>query len=144
MSTIDKAHSEMILTALGFDSIFSAPKSLLTALASKSEYATKFYVKHDDDSDYLFVCDMERNGNSVYHDGISGDNVPILFDAEFINETENPHYYAYDASKVNHFELRKMGINIFAVSDAYWIFGKDGGEFVKDHRALAVTRNMEH
>ena len=145
MTTIDKAHAEMTLTALGFDSLFAAPKSLLTALAAKNEYASKFYPKHDDDSDYMFICDMERNGNSIYHDGISGQNVPILFDAEFINDTENPHYYAYDASQdADHRnQLRKMGINIFSVSDAYWVFGREGGEFVKDHRALAITKSNE-
>ena len=145
MTTIDKAHAEMTLTALGFDTIFSAPKSLLIALAAKNEKAEYFYPHHDDDSDYMFICDMERNGNSVYHDGISGDNVPILFDAEFINETSNPHYYAYDAEKGanNHHDLRKQGINIFAVSDAYWVFGRDGGQFEKDHRALAITRQKE-
>ena len=145
MTTIDKAHAEMILTALGFDTIFSAPKSMLIALAAKNEKAKKFYPHHDDDSDYMFICDMERNGNSVYHDGVSGDNVPILFDAGFINETDNPHYYAYDGGQdANHkHDLRKQGINIFAVSDAYWVFGREGGEFVKDHRALAITRQKE-
>ena len=146
MTTLDKAHSEMILTALGFDSMFSAPKSLLTALGNKNQYARKFYPKHDDDSDYMFVCDLERNGNSVYHDGLSGDNVPILFDAEFINETDNPHYYEYDPQfhGGDHYQLRKQSINIFAVEDAYWVFGREGGEFIKDFKAVAITKQLEH
>ena len=149
MSTYDKAHTEMTLTALGFDSLFAAPPELIQSLSAKEEFhARRFRVKHEDDSNYMFVADLERSGAGVFHDGFSKSNCAINFDGTYHHQLDNPHYYEFDPTKGNYgstsaHELHKVSPFIFSVCDAYWAFGPNGGEFIKDAATLPLISEIE-
>ena len=150
MSTYDKAHTEMTLTALGFDSLFAAPPELIQSLSYKEEWkASHFRIKHEDDSNYMFVADLERSGAGIFHDGFSKSNCAINFDGTYHHATDNPHYYEYNptlgtyAETAKSFALHKVSPNIFSVSDAYWAFGPNGGEFIKDAQTLPLINEIE-
>ena len=143
MSTIDRAHAEMTMTALGFDTLFPAPRPLVRSLTqTKTETKNSSGLKIEDDSDYMFVADLERNGSGVYHDGFTQTNCPINFDGTYINEMNNKHYYEYNGQSKT-YDLRKVSPNIYAVSDAYWTFGPNGGEFIKDAQAIQMIAEIE-
>ena len=147
MSTYDRAHSEMTITALGFDSLFAAPPELVQALSVPATAHNKhFRVLHEDDSNYMFVADLERSGAGVFHDGVTKSNVAINFDGTYANGMNNPHYYEYDptqSTETTQYQLRKFSPHIFAVSDAYWAFGPNGGEFIKDAATIAIISEIE-
>ncbi|WP_458455091.1 hypothetical protein, partial [Methanobrevibacter sp.] len=149
MSTYDRAHSEMTLTALGFDSLFAAPPELIKALSIPGNITNnKFRMLHEDDSNYMFVADLERSGAGIFHDGLSKTNVAINFDGTYQNGVNNPHYYEYDPAQgittnSNAYQLRKFSPHIYAVSDAYWAFGPNGGEFIKDAATIAIINEIE-
>ena len=148
MSTCDRAHSEMTLTALGFDSLFSAPPDLIKALSvDKTQTNKNWRSMREDDSGYMFVADLERNGQGQFHDGFSESNCSINFDGTYINEKNNAHYYARDpsisATLADQFALHKVSPHIFAVCDAYWTFGPNGGEFIKDASTVAFIQQAE-
>ena len=144
MSTNCNAFSEMVMTSLGFDSLFSASRELTTAVSPIKQsilLANCYRPLLHDDSDFMFVVDLERNGSGTFCDGYSGRNVSIDFQANYINSTNNPHYYAYNEAKA--FKIRDEGMpNLFAVGDAYWVFTEKGGEFIKDAavQQLSVER----
>lgn len=148
MSTCDRAHAEMTLTALGFDSLFSAPPDLIKALSVDRTQTNKNWRNmREDDSGYMFVADLERNGQGQFHDGFSESNCSINFDGTYINEKNNAHYYARDpsisATLDQQFVLHKVSPHIFAVCDAYWTFGPNGGEFIKDASTVAFIQQAE-
>ena len=121
--TLDKAHAEMILANLNMDSLFSAPDELIEALTKdRSVGAT---LKKIDDSDYMLVFNLERFGNGCFCDGITDNPVPINFQANFMKGTQNPHYYSDN-------KLLQHNVNLFVVSDAFWVFNGNGCQFVKD------------
>lgn len=147
MSTLETAHSEMILNALELDSLFSAPQELLTALKTNRKTNKDYTIKTKDDSDYMLVLPLERLGSGCFNDGITGQTIPVNFTATYIEGINNPHYYELDVDNsvyanrggVNpvpfnglQFNLRKTNINLYIVSDCWWIFGENGGEFIKD------------
>ena len=123
-STLDKAHSEMILANLNMDSLFSAPDELIEAL-TKDRRISAYGDKNKDDSDYMLVFNLERFGNGCFCDGLTDNPVPINFQANFMNGTENPHYYQNG-------KLLQHNINLFIVSDAFWVCNREGCRFVKD------------
>ena len=126
-STLDKAHAEMILESLNFDSMFTAPESLIEALTRKrqlNQYDEPI-CSGKDDSDYMMVFNLERFGSGCYCDGLTDNPVPINFQANFIDGTKNIHYY-----KGNDFVPQNL--NLFVVSDAFWVCNRNGCQFVKD------------
>jgi hypothetical protein len=115
------------------DTLFAAPRSLIKALtANKEKRNDKFYgVDREDDSDFMLVVDLERNGSGIFSDGISGINVPIRLEATYLQGRNNPHFYEYNGES-DSYELRKQSANIFTVSDACWLLTPNGPIFVKD------------
>ena len=45
--------------------------------------------------------------------------------------TENPHYY-YQEIREGPIEFHPQNINLFVVSDAFWVCSPNGCQFVKD------------
>ena len=123
-STLDKAHAEMIISNLNMDSLFSAPDELIEAL-TKDRTLQLYGTKGKDDSDYMLVFNLERFGNGCFCDGLTDNPVPINFQANFINGTNNPHYYQNG-------QLLQQNVNLFIVSDAFWVCNRDGCQFIKD------------
>ena len=165
MSTFDRSHAEMCLTALGMDSLFTAPKSLINAYCANGSMnrtndkndGRKLFdnyhwrLKREDDSDYMFVCDLERNGSGTYADGITAINCAISFDGEMENGNNNNHYYEFNPTKdaypenktsIPSYNLKQYAPLLFTVSDAYWIFNEYGGEFIKDQTTTAIRRKI--
>jgi hypothetical protein len=104
--------------------LFSAPDELIEALTK--DRTAEWSLKKLDDSDYMLVFNLERFGNGCFCDGLTDNPVPINFQANFMNGTQNPHYY--DASG----KLLQHNLNLFIVSDAFWVCNKDGCQLVKD------------
>ena len=125
-STLDKAHAEMIISNLNMDSLFSAPDELIEALTKDRGTNGSWTLKKIDDSDYQLVFNLERFGNGCFCDGLTGNPVPINFQANFMNGTHNPHYY--DKSG----KLLQQNVNLFVVSDAFWVCNRNGCQFIKD------------
>lgn len=144
MSTCDRTFSEMTLSALSMDTLFAAPRSMINALAQNpTERNDKFYgVKKEDDSDFMLVCDLERAGAGIYSDGVSGINVPIRFEATYLQGRNNPHYYEYDGNNGT-YNLRKVAPMIFTVSDACWLLTEAGPLFIKDANKRELTLQTE-
>lgn len=146
MTTLEKAHSEMILTGLGMDALFSAPPEVLESLTRNRGKNADWSIKYKDDSDYMMVLTLERYGAGCFCDGMNGINIPINFHANYINGESNPHYFELDVNKSEYkdrettldskdglaFPLRQNNVNLHLVSDCFWIFGPNGGEFIKD------------
>ena len=128
-STLDKAHAEMILESLNLDSLFEPAKELVESLTKDRGFCNSWSLKIRDDSDYMLVINLERYGNGCFCDGITDINVPVNFQANYINSTRNPHYYDMTG------ELHAHNINLFIVSDAFWVFNEQGGQFIKDINA---------
>lgn len=154
LSTNSCEFSEMSIAALGFDTLFAGSKEFInsiTPIEKKLVNNKVFRYLRDDDSDFMFVCDMERNGSGTYSDGFSGRNVPVGFTANMINGISNPHYYAYnpikhrdDQNVDNCFDLwPNMKVNIYAVGDAYWKFDTNGGRFLKDSEIVNLVQERE-
>ena len=127
--TLDRAHAEMIIESLNMDTLFTAPDELIEALTKDRGSANEWTLRKKDDGDYMLVINLERYGNGCFCDGLSGQNVPINFQANFIKGTQNPHYYTYEDNKYN---LHQHNLNLFIVSDAFWVCNKDGCQLVKD------------
>ena len=123
-STLDKAHAEMIIANLNMDSLFSAPDELIEAL-TRDRTDLSYGTKYKDDSDYMLVFNLERFGNGCFCDGLTDNPVAINFQANFMNGTNNPHYY--DGGR-----LLQNNINLFIVSDAFWVCNSNGCQFIKD------------
>ena len=129
-STLDKAHAEMIIESLNMDTLFTAPDELIEALTKDRGTAGDQKIqKKKDDGDYMLVINLERFGNGCFCDGLSGQNVPINFQANFIKGIQNPHYYTYENGSYN---LNQHNVNLFIVSDAFWVCSRDGCQFIKD------------
>ena len=157
MSTIDREFAEMELNALGFNTFFNASKSFLNAIAPRDVNPCNVAeVQNEDDSDFMFIIDLERNGRGITHDGYSKDNAQINLDATYIEGNLNSHYHEADIENlmityisedaditVKKYKLRQYPVQIFAVCDAYWIFNSDGGDFIKDYAAVELVQNKE-
>ena len=131
-STIDKAHAEMIIENLNFDTLFTAPDELIEALTVDRGQCDEYnHAMKKDDSDYMLVFNLERFGNGCYCDGLSGQNIPINFQADFMYGTKNHHFYDYSfGSGIT--QRPPQNINLFIVSDAFWVCNRDGCKFIKD------------
>lgn len=129
-STLDHAHSEMILNALGMDTLFSAADELLEALTVDRGLYTDVTLKKKDDSDYMLIFNLERFGSGCFCDGMSGTNVPINLDANFMNGNNNSHYYKRTTDLQKQFNPHN--VNLIIISDAFWICGPNGCEFIKN------------
>ena len=129
-TTLDNSHSEMILTALGMDTLFSAADELLEALTRDRKTYDAWTLKKKDDSDYMLIFNLERFGSGCFCDGMSGTNVPINLDANYIRSTDNPHYYKREPDLTKTFHSHN--INLIVLSDAFWVCGPNGCEFVKN------------
>ena len=146
MTTLEKAHSEMILTGLGMDSLFSAPPEVLESLTRNRGKNTDWSIKYKDDSDYMLVLTLERYGAGCFCDGMNGINIPINFHANYLEGTDNPHYFELDVDKSKYanrgttldkydgleFPLRQNNVNLHLVSDCFWVCSNNGCEFIKD------------
>ena len=128
-TTLDNSHSEMILNALGMDSLFSAPDELIEALTCNRGKYNSVTLKKKDDSNYMLLFSLERFGSGCFLDGMSGTNVPISLDANFMNSDENPHYYRKEIDLTKGFHPHN--VIMLVLSDAFWVCNKDGIEFVK-------------
>ena len=53
--------------------------------------------------------------------------------------TSNPHYYVPQDISASSITFERQPINLYIVSDAFWIFGPDGGEFIKDNWVVSET-----
>ena len=144
MSTCDRTFSEATLSALSMDTLFAAPRSMINALTpNPNKRNDKFYgVNKEDDSDFMLVCDLERNGAGIYSDGVSGINVPIRFEATYLQGRNNPHFYEYDGNNGT-YNLRKCSPLLFTVSDACWLLTENGPLFVKDANKRELTLQTE-
>ena len=131
-NTLDRAHCEMILSGLCLDSLFSASDELLESLINNRGKVKDYSFKRNDDSDYILCINLERFGSGCFCDGMSGLNIPVNLNANFMEGAENPHYYSTDIAKTKT-TFERQPINLFVVSDAFWIFGPEGGEFIKDN-----------
>ena len=146
-STLDKAHAEMIIENLNLDSLFSAPDELIEALTKDRGEVGSLVSMKIDDSDYMLVINLERFGNGCYCDGLSGVNIPINLQANFMYGTKNPHYYKpyLDNDNIGESWIDGVGqpqagtpkyhsehINLFVVSDAFWVCNRNGCQFIKD------------
>ena len=129
-STLDNAHSEMILNALGMDTLFSASEELIEALTHNRGRYTTVTTRFKDDSDYMLLFSLERFGSGCFCDGMSGTNIPINLDANFMNSTENPHYYKRNLETMSK-DFLPHNINLLVISDAFWVCSQNGCEFVK-------------
>lgn len=125
-STLDKAHAEMIISNLNMDSLFTAPDELIESLTRHRGKYSDWSLKLKDDGDYMLVINLERFGNGCFCDGITEQNCPINFQANFINSIQNPHYYDKDGN------FTPQNINLFIVSDAFWVCNENGCQFIKD------------
>lgn len=147
MSTCCHSNTEMNLSALSLDTIFKAPKTTINSYNQNIEHrCDKWYgCKSVDDSDFMMVCDLERNGSGVFADGISGMNIPIRVEAIYGQGTKNPHFYEYNgnAYEGQEFSLRKYSPNYFTVSDACWVLGPNGPAFIKDASKKELTDLFE-
>lgn len=164
MSTIDNSFAEMNLIALGFDNYFRASDTLINSYIPLDNSLSYDYTRTPnvfrDDSDFMFVVDLERNGNGVHHDGYSSDNALINLDARYINGAYNMHYYKVEYEKIPTFNTTQpasrenpairevirhypISPNLYIISDAYWVFTPNGGEFIKDLRAISLMRERE-
>ena len=142
MSTLDKSHAEMILSALALDSLFSAPTELLEALTVDRKTKKTVTVKRKDDSDYMLVLPLERYGAGCFCDGLSGASIPINFNATYREGTSNCHFFeldvanspANDVSEKNaqKYKTPSHNVNLYVIQDCFWVFTPNGGEFVKD------------
>ena len=172
VSTNSNEYAEMAISALGFDTLFSGSEEFINSITPIEEryvYNNKFRLRNKDDSDWMFVCDLERNGNGTYADGFSGRNVPVNFSANMINEKNNPFWYAFDITTTTKDNFKyprpnynggdvtdeiKNGTNTyplntnikchcFAVGDAYWKFDTSGGRFIKDSEIISLIKDRE-
>ena len=131
-STLDTAHSEMILNALGLDSLFSADDALIESMTvNRGKYNTHT-VKRKDDSDYMLVINLERAGSGCFCDGMNGITIPINLQANFMEGVENPHYYRKKLNDIDGKEMIYSNVNLFVVSDAFWVFENGVWQFIKE------------
>ena len=128
--TTDRTHSEMTLANLNMDSLFTAPDEMIEALTKDRKEFGTWTLKKVDDSDYMLVFNLERFGNGCFCDGLTGNPIPINLNANYMYSDNNPHYYVDDGTGQK--KLSVQNINLFIVQDAFWVFGPEGGEFVKD------------
>lgn len=132
-TTLDNSHAEMIIANLNMDSLFSAPHELIEALTKNRKQCGSWTLRKHDDGDYMLVFNLERFGNGCFCDGLSGNNIPIALNANFMEGTNNPHYY----EMVNGVKQHKVqNINLYIVQDTFWIFGPDGAHYIKDSSSL--------
>ena len=165
ISTVESAHAEMTLSALGFDSFFSPNPALVNALhPPKLTSNDTWFPRNKDDSNYMFVVDLERNGSGVHHDGYTNVNALINLDANLIGGTNNPHYNEKHMIKNSNYNSTAdlaadladgnsqvtigyannyAPINLYTVCDAYWLFTPSGGEFMKEGAASRLVREKE-
>ena len=158
MGTADKSFVEMTLTSLGLDSLFSADKSLINSLnIDPTLMNVDWVMNREDDSDFMFVADLERNGAGTYSDGMTASNCSVNFTASMMGGDNNPHYKALnvglddklkitgDTVSIEHSTRHNncTNPNIYLVEDAYWVAGPDGIEFIKDSTTVALTTQRE-
>ena len=145
MTTYSHESCEMTLAALKLDSLFGASNSLINSLVPKDHKCDVFVMNKEDDSDYMFVVDLERNGSGSYCDGVTGSNIALQIDGTFHHGTKNPHYYEYNAAEpqANRYKLRGYAPSVTAISDAFWTFGPNGGEFIKDSSTISLTSELQ-
>ena len=160
MNTADDSHAEMIITGLGLDSLFTADKSLINSLKiDKDLKNTDWVMRREDDSDYMYVCDLTRNGAMVYNDGLTSNNCSVTFTASLMHGVDNPHYNALNLGAGDKLAFtagtnaatitpggrhkNSTNPNIFLIEDAYWVCGADGIEFIKDSTTISLTTQRE-
>ena len=175
VSTNSNEYAEMAISALSFDTLFSASDEFINSISPVDVnllHKKKFRPLIKDDSDWMFVCDLERNGNGTYADGFSGRNVPINFSGNFINGTDNPFWYPFDVKTTTKTDFKyplrfnsgdnspngnatevagsdtnplqtDCKLHCFAVGDAYWKFDSTGGRFIKDSEIVSLIRDRE-
>ena len=114
-------------------------------------------MNREDDSDFMFVADLERNGAGTYSDGMTASNCSINFTASMMQGENNPHYKALNVGLDDKLTIKEGVVtithstrhnnctnpNIFLVEDAYWVAGPDGIEFIKDSTTVALTTQRE-
>ena len=152
MATYGAEFAEMVLTGLGFDRLWASSNELRTSLFPfQNKLYNREYVSKEDDSDFMAVIDLERNGQGVIHDGFSDQYANITLDGYYKSANENPHYYELQgrfgtntaATPAQKYPLRQIAPNIFAVQDAFWVFTPQGGDFVHDAASLELLRAKE-
>ena len=122
----------MILNALSLDSLFSADNALIEAMTVNRGKYNSSTRKLRDDSDYMLVLNLERAGSGCFCDGMNGVTIPINLQANFMEGTENPHYYRHVLNAVEGKEMIKSNVNLFVVSDAFWVFENGVWQFIKE------------
>ena len=151
-STLSPQHSEQILTSLGFDKLFSASDELRASLTCPKNMGKYWGGRQKDDSDYMLVCDLMRNGHSVIHDGYTDEHCNIVFEADIMNPDNNTHWVVKDIENYTFnwkyiynpvYKHVHTAPNIYVVSEAFWIFTPRGGEFVREGAGLDVLYKKE-
>ena len=132
LNTLEPAFSEMVLTALGLDTLFSADDSLIESLTRNRGKYTTYTLKHKTDDDFMMIFDLERTGAHCVLDGMNGINVPINLQANYMEGVENPHYYRREYMSLDAKEFLQANINLFVISDAFWVYENGSWQFIKE------------
>ena len=74
------------------------------------------------------VFDLER-ASGCCSDGLSGSSIPINFQATYMYGEENPHYYEMVNGQK---QLRRQNVDIYVISDSFFVFSPNGGQYIKD------------
>lgn len=129
MSTLDSSHCEMILSNLEFDTLFQAPKSLLTALTFKEydETNSRNILPKSDNSDYMFTVMLERPGDGIFWDGFtSNGNVGVVLTSTHLYGSNTPSYFTNGVLNAD-----AQPPEMVIIQDAAWKCTENGIEFVK-------------
>ena len=132
MDTLASEHSEMILSNLSLDSLWSAPKSIVNSLVFR-EYNTDLNTKAQtpfDNTDYLFVVNLERPGSGIFFDGYTSTNCQLTLSSDHMFGTNNPAYF-----KNGSINSSISNIIMCQLSDCYWVCSSRGIELIKNVQA---------
>lgn len=129
MNTVnDPSQTELVLSGLGLDSLFSASEELLESLSRNRGKVGSWTPHKKDAGSYIMLFDLER-ASGYATDGISGSSVPLNFQATYMYGEENPHYYEIVNGQK---QLRRQNVDIYIISDSFFVFSPNGGQYIKD------------
>ena len=134
---------ELMITNAGLDSLFSAPKSFTHSLqddeytyASNGSVSARKMTSRDG-TDFVFNIALERlSGAGTYFDGLdsNGSNLQVNLDGINSASGNNPYVYPVSGGSVN-----SNCVNMYQISDAFWIIGKGVCEFTGERSVAGLT-----
>ena len=134
---------ELMITNAGLDSLFSAPRSFTHSLqddeytyASNGSVSARKMTSRDG-TDFVFNIALERlSGAGTYFDGLdsNGSNLQVNLDGINSASGNNPYVYPVSGGSVN-----TNCVNMYQISDAFWILGKGVCEFTGERSVAGLT-----